>query len=106
MGIFFIREKDQQEWQEYLKDHTSDTLSEATDKSLANERATLAAAFDKMSAAQHAEMAVRSSYFSKIYPPLWSPPSPAASEAQSLQATEQASSAEPLGQHLLRRQPR
>uniref|UniRef100_A0ACD5UZS3 Uncharacterized protein n=1 Tax=Avena sativa TaxID=4498 RepID=A0ACD5UZS3_AVESA len=91
----FDLEKELQEWREYCKENTSDTISEGMDKILAVERATLAAEFDKMSAAERADMTARSSYFS-----------PAASDAQSLEATEQTSSAEPSRQRLLRRQLR
>ena len=77
--MFFFREKDLQEWQEYLEEHTRNTISEGMDKILAVEHATLAAQFDKMSATQRADMTARSSYFRKRLPSIWCLPSPAAS---------------------------
>lgn len=102
----FDLEKELQKLEEYLEAHTSDTISEGMDKILAAERATLAAEFEKFSAAKRADITARAPYFANRLPPTWRLPSPAGSEAQSLQATEQASSAEPSPQHLLRRQPR
>ena len=89
-----------------MEAHTSDTISEGMDKILAVERATLAAEFENMSAAKRADIAARSSHFANMLPPTWYLPWQTASETQSLQAKEQASSAEPSRQHLLRRQPR
>ncbi|VAH45159.1 unnamed protein product [Triticum turgidum subsp. durum] len=102
----FDLEKELQEMEDYLQENTCNTISEGMDKILAVERSTLAAKYDNMSAAEYADMTARSSYFSKRLPPLWWLSSPADSETESLQATEQASRNEPSRQCLLRRQPR
>jgi hypothetical protein len=58
-ACFFFREKELQKLEEYLEAHTSDTISEGMDKIFAVEQATLAAEFEKMSAAKRADIKAR-----------------------------------------------
>ncbi|KAM3365611.1 hypothetical protein ACQJBY_015362 [Aegilops geniculata] len=103
--ILICAEKELQEMEDYLKENTCDTISEVMDKIFGVECSSLAAKYDNMSAAERADMTAQSSYFIKR-PPIGWLSSPADSETQSLQATEQASRNEPSRHYLLRRQPR
>ncbi|KAM3385172.1 hypothetical protein ACQJBY_009240 [Aegilops geniculata] len=101
----FDLDKELQEMEDYLKENTCDTISEVMAKIFGVDCSGLAAKYDNMSAAEHADMTARPSYFSKRPPVGWLY-SPADSETRSLRATEQASRNEPSWQYLLRRQPR
>ena len=66
--MVFFREKELQEMEDYLKENTCNTVSEVMDKIFGLGCSSLAAKYDNMSAAEHADMTARPSYFCKRPP--------------------------------------
>ncbi|KAI5013305.1 hypothetical protein ZWY2020_028259 [Hordeum vulgare] len=100
----FDLEKELKLMDDYFEENTCNTMEEVMVKIFGVGCISLVAEYNNMSAAERAD-AIDPPYFSKRPPVGW-PSSRAHSEAQSLQATGQASRNEPSRQSLLRRQPR